>query len=365
MSYFAHQYGIEPYLIPEMSRELSPKDIVSLWKIYRFLRREEPTIIDTHTAKAGTLGRIAGFVYRWLTPAALLGRPRHVRFVHTYHGHIFHSYYGKTKTWFFLTIERILARVTTDKIVVVSEQQYREIHEKYGIGKAEQLAVVPYGLDFAPFENWRQNRPILRSELKATSEEILIGIVGRLTKVKNHSLFLRVARMWQDEAARVDLPPVRFVIIGDGELRKSLEAEAAALDLKNVVFLGERNDQHVFYPALDIVALTSLNEGMPLTLIEAMSNGRPVISTAVGGVVDLLGTSGGETEKNSYAVEGRGIAVASNDAESFLKGLKQLAKDADLRHNLGKKGAEFVRQKYSKERLLVDTRRLYESLNLK
>lgn len=364
MSYFARQKGVEPFFIPEMSRELSAKDIVSLWKIYRFLRREKPVIIHTHTAKAGTLGRVAGFVYRWLTPAALVGRPRPVRFVHTYHGHVFHSYYGRFKTEFFLAIERVLARLATDKIFVLSEQQRWEINEKYRVGRAAQFEIVPLGVDLAAYGDWRQNRLILREELRV-ADEILIGIVGRLTQVKNHSLFLRIAKLWQDRADANDLPPVRFVIIGDGDLRADLENEAAELSLKNAIFLGERNDEQIFYPALDVVALTSFNEGTPLTLIEAMANERPVISTAVGGVVDLLGTeTAAANEDAGYVVGSRGVCVPSDDAETFFRGLERLVKDKDLRDNLGKQGAEFVRRRYSKERLLADVKRLYESFEL-
>ena len=153
MSYFAAQHNIEPFIIEQMSRELSPKDLISLVKLYRKLRRERPAIVHTHTAKAGTLGRAAGFVYRWLTPATLIGKPRQVRFVHTYHGHVFHSYYGKWKTLLFLTIERVLARIATDRILVLSEQQRREIHEDFRVGTKKQFRIVPLGIDLAPFEN--------------------------------------------------------------------------------------------------------------------------------------------------------------------------------------------------------------------
>src|ERR671920_2091751 len=110
MSYFAERLGVRPHVIPEMSREVSPKDVVTVWKLYRLMLRERPDVVHTHTAKAGTVGRAAGALYRYLTPSALVGRPRACRFVHTYHGHIFHSYYGRLKTLVFLTVERVLAR---------------------------------------------------------------------------------------------------------------------------------------------------------------------------------------------------------------------------------------------------------------
>ena len=142
MGYFAARLGVEPHVIAEMSREVSPKDAVTVWKLYGLLRRVRPDLVHTHTAKAGTAGRVAGLLYRWLTPSALWGRPRRCRFVHTYHGHIFHSYYGRWKTRFFLFVERALARIATDRIVVVSAQQLEEIKGRFRVGRREQFEVI-------------------------------------------------------------------------------------------------------------------------------------------------------------------------------------------------------------------------------
>ncbi len=362
MSYFAAENRVEPLVIPEMSRELSPKDIISLWKLWRLFLREKPDIIHTHTAKAGTLGRVAGFVYRWLTFQTLIGQPRRVRFVHTYHGHVFHSYYGQTKTFIFLTIERILARFATDRILVLSEQQRREIAENFRVGQQEHFRIVPLGIDLTLFAGGEARRNVLRSELNVGVDEILVGIVGRLTEVKNHRLFLRLVCLWQQENFS-DLPRVRFIIIGDGHLRASLENEARELNLtdENVVFVGERQDPEIFYPALDVVALTSLNEGTPLTLIEAMANARPVVSTEVGGVIDLVGADR-DTAPQDYRIAPRGVIVASGNASGLVAGLKELVKDENLRSQLGAHGAEFVRANYSKERLINDIETLYREL---
>ncbi|HEX7956416.1 MAG TPA: glycosyltransferase, partial [Pyrinomonadaceae bacterium] len=162
MTYFAESLGVRPLVIPEMSREVSPKDALTVWKLYRLFLRERPDLVHTHTAKAGTVGRAAGLLYRWLTFGALLGRPRRVRFVHTYHGHIFHSYYGRARTRLFLAIERALARLATDRVVVISPQQYREIHEQFGVGRAAQFRIIPLGLDTKVFDNWRARRETAR-----------------------------------------------------------------------------------------------------------------------------------------------------------------------------------------------------------
>jgi glycosyltransferase involved in cell wall biosynthesis len=300
-------------------------------------------------------------LYRWLTPRVLVGRPRPCKFVHTYHGHIFHSYYGPLKTRVFVNIERALARLVTDRIVVVSEQQRREINEEFRVGRSDQFAVIPLGLDVRVFANWRERRRRFRDELGASESDLLVGIVGRLTEVKNHDLFLRSAALCKESVrARV-----RFVVIGDGHLRNRLEDQARTLGLaEHVVFTGTRKDPEFFYPALDIVALTSRNEGTPLTLIEAMLNARPVIATAVGGVVDLLGDTidTSEAQDAPYSICQRGVRVPPNDATAFAAGLTRLIDDEALRRTTGERGREFAEQHFAKERLLDDITTLYSQL---
>jgi glycosyltransferase involved in cell wall biosynthesis len=372
MSYFATEHGVEPLLIPEMSREISFKDALTVWKLYRLFCRTSPDIVHTHTAKAGTVGRIAGLLYRWLTPSALLGHPRPCLFVHTFHGHVFHSYYGPLKTRVFLSIEKALARLITDRIVVISEQQRREIHERFGVGRAEQFVVIPLGLDVQSFADWRNRRHLFRDELGLQSDDLLVGIVGRLTEIKNHDLFLRAVAILKgrladkksQQGSQGSRPGgVRFVVLGDGSLRTRLEAQARDLGLADdVIFAGSRRDPEIFYAALDIVALTSLNEGTPLTLIEGMANARPVLATAVGGVVDLLGEPEVENQNERYTVRRRGLSVQSNDAEAVAAGLLHLIENSELRAGLGNRGIEFVAANFSRERLLDDIKALYQQL---
>ena len=362
MSYFAEAAGVEPIIIREMSREISLKDSLTAWKLFRLMLRERPDIVHTHTAKAGTVGRLSGLMYRWLTPSILLGRPRRCVFVHTYHGHVFHSYYGPFKTSFFLNIERLLARLATDRIIVLSEQQQQEINQKFRVGRPGQFNIVPLGIDLSPYENWSERRPRVRAELKAGEGDVLVGIVGRLTEIKNHTMFLQAAaRLKELMSGVVAGRRVRFVIVGDGNLRSKLEGQVASLGLEeDVLFLGTRDDPEDFYPAFDILALTSLNEGTPLTLIEGMANSRPVIATAVGGVVDLVGAP--VSEMDGYAVCERGLLVKSEDIEGFAGGLTRLIEDEALRLELGKRGRAFVLQHHSKERLVSDIAGLYQEL---
>lgn len=361
MSYFAVEAGVFPRYFSEMSREISLNDAVTVWKLFRMFLRERPEIVHTHTAKAGTVGRTAGFLYRWLTPGILVGRPRQCKFVHTYHGHVFHSYYGRRRTQLFLVIERLLARLVTDRLIVVSKQQCIEIGEKFRVGRPGQIKVIPLGLDLGLFEDHASRRARFRQELCIHDDAILVGIVGRLTEIKNHEMFLNVvARLKAIDPACRRQGAVRFIVIGDGALRQSLESQRQALGLDaDVIFVGSRTDPEYFYPALDVVALTSKNEGTPLTLIEAMANARPVVATSVGGVVDLLGEV---VEDGPYKVCTRGISVPPGDEEAFVAALSRIIRDRSLRQEMGSRGLEFVEVNYSKERLFEDIKGLYAEL---
>lgn len=364
MSYFADELGVTPLYFSEMSREISLNDARTVWKLFRLFLRERPEIVHTHTAKAGTVGRTAGFLYRWLTPGVFIGRPRQCKFVHTYHGHVFHSYYGRGRTRLFLAIERLLAKLVTDRLIVVSKQQGIEIGEKFRVGRSGQIKVIPLGLDLGLFTDHAARRHRFRHELCIPDHTILIGIVGRLTEIKNHQMFLNVvARFKEVDPACWRQGAVRFIVIGDGGLRETLEDQSEDLGLeKDVLFVGSRKDPEYFYPALDVVVLTSHNEGTPLTLIEAMANARPVVATSVGGVVDLLGDV---VEDGPYEVCRRGISVPAGDEEAFVSALSRIIRDRSLRQELGDRGLEFVEVNYSKERLFEDIKMLYGELSHK
>lgn len=353
MGYFATERGIEPVFIPEMSRELSPKDAISLFKIFRILVRERPDVVHTHTAKAGTVGRIAAFLYNWLCW-------RDVKVVHTFHGHVFHSYYGRLKTSVFIAIERLLARVATDRIVVISDQQRDEISRVFRVGRAEQFAVIPLGIDLGSYDPAPGAREAFRNAVGVLDDEIAVGFVGRLTEIKNLPMLLGVAREYLEARSESD-PKLRFVIIGDGHERESLERLSRESGTGEIVsFAGHRDDPGTFYAGLDIVALTSLNEGTPLSLIEAMACRKPFVSTAVGGVVDLAGNI--QAADAGYEIRERGVTTSSDDVSGFLAGLLRITSDEDLRSRLSMSGRQFVEANYGRERLVADIRELYRNL---
>lgn len=335
MIYLAGEKKVDPLVIPELGRRIRPlKDLIAFWKIYRIIRRERPDIVHTHTAKAGALGRVA---------AVLAGVP--VR-IHTFHGHIFESYFNGFYIGVFLFIERTLAYFSR-YIVVVSRAQKREIGERYKIAGPEKIRVVPLGLELEKFLSIRSRNGKLRKELGIDDDVIAIGIVGRLVPVKNHRMFLESAGNLS--AVSSDKVKIKYLIIGDGEERMALEAQAKELGIgKDALFCGWRENMADVYSDLDLVVLTSLNEGTPVALIEALAAGRPVVATDVGGVKDVV-----EDGANGYC-------VASGDAQAFALRMADLIRDPGKRSAFGVKGREMVRDRFSKERLVEDMTKLYE-----
>ena len=351
MGYFAAEQGVRPVFIKEMSRELSMRDAVSFLKILRLLFREKPDVVHTHTAKAGTVGRLAALAYRLVSG-------KNSKIVHTYHGHVFHSYYGRALTLAFLTIERVLAKIATDRIVVISEQQRREICETFYVGRPNQYRVIGLGIDLQTLESASGADAPLRAELGFTEDDFVVGFVGRLTEIKNIPMLIEAASILFRSGRSQAL---KFVIVGEGGLRDSLEALVRAEGLGDTVkFAGHRDDTAAVYQAFDAVALTSLNEGTPLSLIEAMAAGKPVVSSAVGGVVDLVGPV--SEKRSDVSICERGLTVASGDAGGLADALHIVATDQGLRNSLSESGRRFVRSNYGKDRLVADVKNLYREL---
>lgn len=351
MGYFARAAGVEPIVIEEMSRELSFGDVLVIFKILRELFRLKPQIVHTHKAKAGAVGRVAATIYKWLTPSALRLRGRKLAVVHTYHGHIFHSYYGAAKTRLFVAIERALARFCVNRIVAISERQRDEICHAFKVGKIDQFAVIPLGIDFEEVDSLRGP---LRREIGVAAGDVLIGVVGRLCEIKNHAMLI-------ESAAKLEVARTTFVIVGDGHLRAELEWRARAAGLGGrVIFTGFRDDAASIYADFDLVALTSLNEGTPLTLIEAMGCGRAVASTEVGGVADLMGRR--RETLDGFTVWDHGVTAPSRDVDAFTNGLRYLIERPSLRREMGERGHAFVSSRLSKERLVGDIENLYRGL---
>ncbi|HLA41187.1 MAG TPA: glycosyltransferase family 4 protein [Candidatus Glassbacteria bacterium] len=333
MNDLAWEKGVRPIVIDALGREIFfREDLRALIRLIRLIRDEKPDIVHTHTAKAGFLGRLA---------AKLTGVPI---IIHTFHGHVFHSYFGYFKTKFFLWLERLLAKFT-NVIITVGELQRQEIIS-YRIAEPEKVIAVPLGLDLKPFVTMNQDPNELRDELSVRPETLLVGIVARLVPIKNHACFLEAARIVADRA-----DDVKFLIIGDGELRDRLENKTRELGLESrVIFMGFQHNLVKIYAGLDIVTLSSFNEGLPVALIEAMAAGKPVVSTDVGGVRDLI-------------LDGdNGLLVPSNDSRALAEALHFLLRRPERRRMMGAAGKMKVYPLFDKNRLLEDIDKLYRVL---
>jgi len=336
---------LQPVYIPEMYRELHPfRDYKSYYKLRKLIDEFKPDIVHTHAAKAGAVGRLA---------ALHSGVPV---IIHTFHGHVFHSYFGAAKTRLFLEIERYLGQRTT-KIIALSEIQKNELSNIYKIAPAAKFEILPLGFDLAKFETGQlQKREKFRNEYNISDDEVAIGIVGRLVPIKNHGLFLNALKSVSTKSSK----KIRAFIIGDGESRKQIEQQAQSLGLsfnnidkqeKNILtFTSWIKEIDVSNAGMDIIALTSDNEGTPNSLIEAQASGKPIVSTNVGGIENIV-------IKNETALLSR-----VGDVESFAQNLLRLVEDEGLRNKMSQKGADFVRHTFSYQRLCKDMAELYHSL---
>lgn len=353
--------GVKPMILPEMQREVAPwQDRGAYRRIKKLIKDFRPDIVHTHAAKAGAVGRMA---------ASELGVKA---IVHTFHGHVFHSYFGPMRTALYKQVERFLAR-RSSRIVAISDRQKEELVQDHRICPPEKVSVIPLGFDLSRFqEEQMKKRAQFRRVYGLADDDVAVGIVGRLVPVKNHDLFLEaIAAVGRTTGRRL-----RAFIVGDGQERERLHARASALGLSHVsgpVFNGHGfghgavdgraltapaavtftswiKEVDIVNAGLDIVMLTSLNEGTPVSLIEAQAANRPVLSTRVGGIENVV-------------LPGRtAMLVESGDLDGMVRGLRELVEDPGLRRRLGEGGWEHVRDRYHYTRLVRDTAALYDSL---
>jgi glycosyltransferase involved in cell wall biosynthesis len=317
--------------VPALGRQIDLlRDWSALRELVRLIRAFQPHIVHTHTAKAGLLGRIAA--RRCRVPIV----------VHTFHGHVFHGYFSPAKTAAFVWLERRLARLSS-RLITVSETVRDEILSR-GIGRADQFEVVRLGLDLRPFEGCERLAGSLKRELGLPSGTRTVVIVARLVPIKAHETFLDMA-----ERLAHRFPDLAFLVVGDGERRAALEADARARGLAaHVHFLGWRADLDRVYADADVVTLTSKNEGSPVALIEAMAAGRPVVATRAGGVAELVGEAG--------------VLAGVGDAEGLAVGVAGLLEHPDRARDLGLAARARILPHYGHPRLVSDIDALYQQL---
>jgi len=354
MSYLFQEWGKELIVIPTLHREIDLKtDLKSVIILYRLLCELRPDIVDTHTAKAGFTARIAVFCRNFFSRQKIFT-------VHTFHGNVFRGYFSRPRSLLYVWIERILGRFT-DIIISLGPAQKKELVNEFHIASPEKIKTVPLGLELEPFLSCRKFQGRFRRNFGITKDTFLIGMVGRLAPIKNHLMFFRAAKIFIQENPSI---AVKFVVVGDGELRNKLEdfAKKEGLD-RAIIFCGWISSVYLVYADLNILALTSLNEGTPMSIIEAMASSVPVISSEVGGVVDLIGFPPMGLTKGSFAVCERGILCKSNDplglGRAFIHVLRE--DEQEIGERLAR-AVDFVKMHYSKQRLLYDMEQLFNGL---
>lgn len=344
--FIAESMGLTPTYIPDMHRSINPlRDRKAYGMVKDVIKDFKPHIVHTHAAKAGALGRFAAI-------------NNHVPIVmHTFHGHVFHSYFNPIKTRVFLEIERYLAKRST-RIIAISELQKQELTETFNVCSPEKVEIVPLGFDLSRFQHDKDiKRAYFRKQYQIADDEVAVGIVGRLVPVKNHPLFIKAIKSVAEQTDK----KLRAFIIGDGEDRPKLEALVRELGINCnlegyngpralLTFTSWIKDVDYAYAGLDIIALCSFNEGTPVSLIEAQAADKPIVSTAVGGIKDVV-------------KEGRTALLSARDElEPFTHNLLAMVNDDGMRARMSLDAQSFVMEKYHYTRLVRQMGDIYHKL---
>ena len=337
MAYVAEELGVPVVTIPHLHREISPlRDLLATARLARIMRSERPTILHTHTAKAGAVGRMA---------ALLAGRARPPIIVHTFHGHVLRGYFGRFWTGVFRLLERMLARIT-DALVAVSPEVRDEL-VALGVAPASKFRVIRLGIALdTRIQADEAARAETRRVMGIPDGRFVVGWIGRMTGVKRTDVLLHGFRTLREDGIDAVL-----CMVGDGPDRESVEQLADELGIvRDCLFTGYQEDVGPFFAAFDVFVLTSGNEGTPVTAIEALAAGCPVVATRVGGVPDVV-TDGED-----------GFLVSPAAVDELAGRLADLARDPDLRARMGASGRARMRTRYAVDRLIDDTDRLYREL---
>ena len=338
MSFVAERRGVRVESLEALHREVAPlRDVLAIFRLARLIRRERPTILHTHTAKAGAVGRLA---------ALLAGSARPPIVVHTFHGHVLRGYFNPLTTLGFRTVEKLLARRATALIAVSPE--VRDDLVALGVAPAAKFVVVRLGIELDERVGGDEDvRAETRRQLGIGPESFVVGWVGRMTAVKRTEDVLGAFRGLLELGVDAYL-----CLIGDGPDRESLEQQASELGIaRRCLFVGYQQDVARFYEAIDVLLLTSANEGTPVSVIEALAARRPVVATGVGGLPDVL-----RHGADGFLVDRVG------DVDALASRLAGLAADPEQRAAMGEAARARVLERYAVDRLIDDIDRLYRSL---
>ena len=347
-SFLLQQYpNINIQKIPHLRRTINPFiDVIAFFSLIKQINLHKANVVHTHGSKSGLLGRVAAWILR--TPII----------IHTFHGHLFHSYFSSFANEIIKFIERRLAAIST-YIIALSEEQKKELSQKFCIVNADKIKVIPLGVDVKNLlPSLSSNRKIFRDKFNVPDAAIAIGIIGRIVPIKNHLLFLQIAKTILKE----NKSDIYFFIIGDGTTKKEL---INFLQLNEIIFKDDENinasakiiftswveDMTSVYHGLDIIMLTSLNEGTPLSIIEAQFCGKPVIASNVGGVTD--------TFKHNTS----GFLIDGHEVNDYVKVLDALINNQSLRKEMGEQAIDFVTNTFAKQNEVAAIKKLYLSQN--
>jgi glycosyltransferase involved in cell wall biosynthesis len=335
MSFVAQQADVEVVTLPGLSRELSPvRDALAAIRLARLIRKLRPDVVHTHTAKAGAVGRAA----------ALLAGTRRPVVVHTFHGHVLRGYFGTGGTLVFRAIETLLARAS-DRLIAVSPEVRDELVALH-VAPPEKFSVVRLGIELEPRVRFDGDATEVRRRHGIPEGKFVVGWFGRMTAVKRTDDLLTMLAGVRERGVDALL-----LLVGDGDDRERLEQRAHDLGLaRSCLFLGYQEDVAPWYAICDAVVLTSASEGTPVTIIEALAAGRPVVATKVGGVPDVVDE--GET----------GFLVRPYDTHALAERLEILAGDPVRRRAMGELGRSRMLERYGVERLVDDVDALYREL---
>ncbi len=345
-SYIFKEHNIDSKTIKNMKRSVNPfQDLLALIEIIKIIRKEKPQIVHTHAAKSGTLGRLAAYIC-------------HVPIiVHTFHGNVFSGYFSPLVTKIFLGIERFLANKSS-KIITISKLQHDDICDQYKICDREKAAVIPLGLELGRFHPTNNKFHNFRNDWQIDNDTIAIGIIGRVTKIKNHTLFLTAFSKTKNEFNK----KVVGIVVGDGDLLQEMKEVCDQLKLKwsdinsqgqldyDIYFAHNQKDIPSIINSIDIAALSSDNEGTPVTLLEAQAAAKPIVSTRVGGVADVVDE------------QGSALLSEKGDTDAYAANLITMITKLEEYSSKTKQRSNYIIDKFSTRNLVLNIEKLYLDL---
>jgi len=322
------------YFIKDLQRNINPmKDLIVLWKLIKLLGKLKPDIVHTHSSKSGLLGRMAAAY--WNIPII----------IHSPHGHIFYGYFNRFISRIFITIERWLAKFTTQIITLTLKG--KQDHLKYKVGRASQFSIVPCGINFLTFGDYKKSQNFRQNSLCMNGER-LVGWVGRLVPIKGCDVFLKSCK----ELINLNQHRIKVIVVGDGEIRGELENLAQQLGINDhISFLGNRTDVAAIMKSLDIFVLSSYNEGFGRVLVEAMHCGVPIVATNVGGVPELI--------KNGF----NGYLIPGGESQAMTQAIFNLLSNEQIAQRFSVNGRQIADQ-FSFENMIRQTDQVYRRMNL-